>query len=126
MSEYGPYTNEREATEAFRDEVNEVHELVTILGYDYDAGTALERLDPIAFREEFNNWLDAEVQQWEDEHSDDEEEFEVPEGDAVLDSEGTLWVREGDGDRWTQENMPPSVPRVTAALLTPWGPFTKP
>jgi hypothetical protein len=51
---------EREALERFEDSLNEIYPAVSVCGYDYDAGRALRELDPTAFREEFNNWLDSE------------------------------------------------------------------
>lgn len=50
----------------YRDFLNDVHEPVEICGYKYDAATALERVDPIAFRvglADYISWVeDHEVQ----------------------------------------------------------------
>jgi hypothetical protein len=58
--------SECEALERFEDFLNEIYPPVNVCGYDYDAGRALKQLDPIAFREEFNNWLDSEELELED------------------------------------------------------------
>lgn len=52
--------SECEALERFDDFLNEVYPSVSICGYDYDAARAFKEVDPIAYREEFNNWLDSE------------------------------------------------------------------
>lgn len=52
--------DEREAMQRFDDLLNEIHEVVTVCGYDYDAATAFKRVDPTAYRYEFINWLDSE------------------------------------------------------------------
>lgn len=51
---------EHAALERFDDFLNEIHETVTICGYNYDPAQALKMCDEIAYREEFNNWLDSE------------------------------------------------------------------
>lgn len=52
--------SERDALERFDEFLNEVHDVVSICGYDYDAARALKMVDEVAYREEFNNWLDSE------------------------------------------------------------------
>lgn len=52
--------SEREALERFDDFLNEVFPTYSICGYDYDPAQALKNCDQVAYREEFNNWLDAE------------------------------------------------------------------
>lgn len=52
--------SEREALERFDDFLNEVYPTISICGYDYDPARALKNCDQVAYREEFNNWLDAE------------------------------------------------------------------
>ena len=42
--------------------LNRDEDTVTVLGRDFLAGSSLRELDPIAFREDFNNWLDSEIQ----------------------------------------------------------------
>lgn len=58
--------SEYNAIERFDDFLNEVHPLVHICGYYYDAARALKQCDEIAYREEFNNWLDSEDLELED------------------------------------------------------------
>lgn len=52
--------HEREALERFDDFLNEVYPTISICGYDYDPAQALKQCDEVAYREEFNNWLDHE------------------------------------------------------------------
>lgn len=52
--------HEREALERFDEFLDEIHPTVTVCGYNYDPARALKELDPTAYREEFNNWLDSE------------------------------------------------------------------
>ena len=49
---------EHELEDQTEESLNDCHEIVTICGYDYDQGTALKRLDPIAFRQEVLNYMD--------------------------------------------------------------------
>lgn len=73
LSDEGPYAplveeesedsktiSKYDALERFDDFLNECWEVVTICGYDYDPAQALKNCDEVAYREEFNNWLDAE------------------------------------------------------------------
>jgi hypothetical protein len=41
--------------------LNEIYEVITIGRYSYEAGNALKKLDPIAFKVELGMWLDQEV-----------------------------------------------------------------
>lgn len=52
--------NERDAHQRFDDFLNEINPTVSICGYDYDPAQALKMCDEVAYREEFNNWLDRE------------------------------------------------------------------
>jgi hypothetical protein len=52
--------SERDALERFDEYLNEVNGLVSICGYHYDAARSLKMVDEVAYREEFNNWLDSE------------------------------------------------------------------
>lgn len=52
--------SEYDATERFDDFLNEMYEPIRLCGYDYDAARAFKEVDPIAYRQEFNNWLDSE------------------------------------------------------------------
>jgi hypothetical protein len=59
-NDYAPYDDEYAALEAFDESLNDIHEgAVTLFGYDYDPARVFQRVDPVAYREEFNNWLDA-------------------------------------------------------------------
>lgn len=60
-SKYGPYADENEALEAFDVMLDECYPEVQVCGYSFDASRALKEMDPIAYREEFNNWLDSEI-----------------------------------------------------------------
>jgi len=51
---------ERKLTAEFTDVLNDAHDEIVICGMTFLAGRALLRLDPVAFREMFNNWLDSE------------------------------------------------------------------
>lgn len=46
-----------QAEDMFEEFLDSVYETVSICGHTWDAGRALRKLDPIAFREEFLNWL---------------------------------------------------------------------
>lgn len=48
-----------EAEEEYRDLLDECYEPVSVCGYTYDAGRALQSLDPIAFCEGVLDWADA-------------------------------------------------------------------
>lgn len=52
--------SEREAAEAFDDFLDEVYGSVTVAGYTMDTSTVLRSADPIAYRQEFLDWLDAD------------------------------------------------------------------
>lgn len=51
---------EHEAIEQFNEYLDDVYDEVDIAGYLYSVSHALERVDPIAYREAFNNWCDEE------------------------------------------------------------------
>lgn len=52
--------NEKELLEKYRDMLDEIHADYTVSGITFNASRVLEKLDPIAFRCGFNDWLDAE------------------------------------------------------------------
>ncbi len=54
------YMNEREATEAYNEMLNDCYPLVEICGWVYAPAFALKECDPIAYRCGFSDWLDAE------------------------------------------------------------------
>jgi hypothetical protein len=52
----------------FDEMLDEVFGKVNICGYEYLASYALQELDPVAYREEFNNWLDQ--YEWSEDEED--------------------------------------------------------
>ena len=52
------FTTYEEAQAAFNETIREVTGDVTILGYTFDAAQVLYQNDPIAYREEFFNYID--------------------------------------------------------------------
>lgn len=48
----------------YRDLLNDSYDPVNVCGYLYPAGSALEELDPTAFRTGFNDWLDSADDQY--------------------------------------------------------------
>jgi len=51
---------ERELLERFNEQFNEVFPLVQFGSLHYEPANVLESVDPIAYRQEFLNWLDSE------------------------------------------------------------------
>ena len=56
------YTDDQ-LEDVFEEWLNEFHGDTFIAGYSFGAGRAIRELDEIAFREEFNNWIDSEIQE---------------------------------------------------------------
>lgn len=56
LTEYIPFSEMEDRTEEL---LNEVHDTVSICGYEYDAGRTLRQLDPIAFNEEVSSYADS-------------------------------------------------------------------
>lgn len=54
------YDNYADAVEAYDDMLNECHDAPTIAGIEFDPCVILRRVDPIAYRCGFNDWLDGE------------------------------------------------------------------
>ena len=52
---------DRELKERYADTLSEIYGTVSICGHDYDAAHALKRVDPIAYRRGFSEWLDFET-----------------------------------------------------------------
>ena len=52
--------SEHKLTKEFTDVLNDEHDEIVICGMTFLAGRALQRLDPVAFREAFLNWFDSE------------------------------------------------------------------
>lgn len=61
MSEYGPYSTEEDAQEAYREFLDEIYEMVELGYLSFKPSRVLEAMDPIAFREGFNEWLDFQI-----------------------------------------------------------------
>jgi hypothetical protein len=51
--------SESEADEAFQEFVNETEPTITVMGLDYDPARVLKEVDPIAYRQEFLDWIDS-------------------------------------------------------------------
>lgn len=74
LSDEGPYAplveaeeeesnvlTQQDAINGFDDYLNEVYpDNVMVCGYEFTPARALKELDPTAYREMFNNWLDSE------------------------------------------------------------------
>lgn len=57
---------EYEAEKEYIEFLDEVYGPVEVAGLKYETSEILQRLDPTAFREGFNNWIDAEDIELED------------------------------------------------------------
>lgn len=74
------YILNSDATDRYNEMLDEVYETVKIGELHYDVSRVLSEVDPIAWREGFNDWLDSEDleigtwQQVEAQESDDEED----------------------------------------------------
>ena len=62
--------SEREVEEQFNDMLDDIYGDIKICGYSYNSSRALKELDPIAYREGFNNWIDSEESIFEDSNGD--------------------------------------------------------
>ena len=49
-----------ELEDAFENDLTDCYDMVSVCGYEYEAGRVLRALDPIAFRESFLDWIDAQ------------------------------------------------------------------
>ena len=56
----GELFTESELEDTFADGLNDCYGPVSVCGYEYDAGRVLREVDPVAFREGFLDWLDAQ------------------------------------------------------------------
>lgn len=54
---------DKELEDMFEDFLDEVTPVVEVLGMSYNPSQVLKHVDPIAYREEFSNWLDSECQE---------------------------------------------------------------
>jgi hypothetical protein len=59
-NEYAPYADQWAAEQAYEEFVNEAHPAVQIGDLVFDPAEVLQALDPIAYRNGFNDWLDAQ------------------------------------------------------------------
>lgn len=84
------YILESEATDRYNEMLDEVYEPIKIGNLHYDVSRVLSEVDPIAWREGFNNWLDSEeleIGTWEQveaQESDDEEDEVVDDFQPVI------------------------------------------
>ena len=53
--------DDSELDQRFKDWLDEAYEPVSIVGLEYRTSMALKAVDEIAYREAYNNWLDAEI-----------------------------------------------------------------
>lgn len=58
VDEGGELFSESELEDRFAEGLDDCCELVSVCGFMFDAGRALRKLDPIAFRESFLDWID--------------------------------------------------------------------
>lgn len=77
MSEYdytdvntGEDYTDSQMEDVFQDWLDDFHGQVDIAGYSMSAGRVLREVDYTAFREEFNNWVDAadHLDEWSEDH----------------------------------------------------------
>lgn len=75
-----------EAWDEYDNMIRDYYGDVEIMGMNYDSATALERLDPIAYRCGYNDWMDSNYSDivWDLEHM--ESDMRYFEFDVVVDS----------------------------------------
>lgn len=61
----GQVMTDDEMEDYFQDFLDDLYGIVDIAGYSFGTGRVLREMDYVAFREEFNNWLDSECQNGE-------------------------------------------------------------
>lgn len=61
VDDSGELFNQGELEYAFENDLNECYDTVSVCGYEFGAGRALRELDPIAFRCDFNDWIDGRI-----------------------------------------------------------------
>lgn len=71
--------NETMLKKEFEELLNDIHETVDICGYKYASGTALRRLDPIAFACGCDAWIDDRLTDGELFYHSDGEIYDEPE-----------------------------------------------
>ena len=57
--------SENELLGRFHAEFNDYNDLVSVAGYQYQAGDVLREVDSVAYREEFLSWLDGQFEDLE-------------------------------------------------------------
>jgi len=72
--ETGEGYSDSELENLYEENLNEVYGTVEVCGFPQESGTALRRLDYIAFREGFNNWIDGAYTEDEPEDEDTDED----------------------------------------------------
>lgn len=50
-----------ELEDAFENDLTDCYDMVSVCGYEYEAGCVLREMDPIAFRCGFNDWIDGRI-----------------------------------------------------------------
>lgn len=58
---------EQQAIKLFNEFLDDIYDQISVCGYEYSPSDLLESVDPIAYREEFLNWCDAENIEVDDE-----------------------------------------------------------
>ena len=76
MAEFSDYQLDK----MFREYLDEVYEDIDICGYKYQPSRTLQEVDPVCYREEFNNWLSCQF--------DDKQLFEHSDGTIHDEEEG--------------------------------------
>lgn len=57
-----PELDEQEADDLFEEFINEMWPTVEVCGYHMDPARVLKEVDPIAYRQEFLNWMDSQTE----------------------------------------------------------------
>ena len=70
------YISQREAEARYDELLDECYHDVKVCGYMFTTSTALQKLDPIAYRCGLIDWLDSENLTTDEDEADEEEEEE--------------------------------------------------
>ena len=70
------FISKSDAEDQFDDFLDEVNEDIHIGNLTYTTSQVLKEVDPIAYREEFLNWLDAENLTTDEDEADEDEDEE--------------------------------------------------
>lgn len=68
----------------YDDFLDEIHEVVKIGSLEYSVSYVLKNVDPIAYREGYNDWVDMRETDKEEEENEDDEIEEVPDSDIPV------------------------------------------